>query len=129
MGNREKNGFFNKRGVAILIRESAGLKYTPLLNITAPDDNCTDIIQAQIKWNGRDIIFTSLYNPPVSSRPRDLQGFSEEYTLSACVRQGLNHIIGGDFNARSITWDSAEDVVESEEGAENKNGSGRILRH
>ena len=41
-----------------------------------------------------------------------------EYTLSACVRQGLNHIIGSDFNAHSITWDSAEDVVESEEGAE-----------
>jgi len=31
-------------GVAILIRESAGLIYIPLLNITAPDDNCTDII-------------------------------------------------------------------------------------
>jgi len=65
-------------GVAILIRESAGINYTPLLNITGSDDNCTDIIQAKIKWNGRNIIFTSLYNPPVSSRPRDLQGFSAE---------------------------------------------------
>jgi len=105
-------------GVAILIRESAGLIYTPIPNITAPDDKCTDIIQAKLKWNGREIVVTSIYNPPVSSRPRDLQGFSAEYTLSACIRNGSNHIIGGDFNTHSITWDSAPDVLESEEGAE-----------
>ena len=39
-------------GVAILIRESAGLNYTPLLNITAPDDNCTDIFKQ--KSNGME---------------------------------------------------------------------------
>ena len=105
-------------GVAILIRESAGLIYTPIPNITAPDDKSTDIIQANLKWNGREIIVTSIYNPPVSSRPRNLQGFSAEYTLSACIRTGSNHIIGGDFNAHSTTWDSAPDVIESEEGAE-----------
>ena len=105
-------------GVAIFIRESAGINYTPFTDLTAPDNKCTDIIQAKVKWNGRDIVVTSLYNPPVSSRPRDLQGFLAEYTLSACARQGLNHIICGKFNAHSITWDSAEDVVESEEGAE-----------
>ena len=70
------------------------------------------------KWKGWYLVVTSLYNPPVFSRPRDRQDFSAEYTLSACARQGLNHIICGDFNAHSITWDSAEDVVESEEGAE-----------
>ena len=105
-------------GVTILIRESAGINYTPLADLTAPDDKCTVIIQAKIKWNGRDFVATSLYNPPVSSRPRDRHGFSAEYTLSACARQGPNHIICGDFNAHSITWDSVKDVVESEEGAE-----------
>ena len=79
-------------------------------------DQCTDIVQAKIKWKGRDLTVTSLYNPPVSSRPRNRQGFSADYTLSACARHGTNHIIGGDFNAHSMTWDSAEDVVESEEG-------------
>ena len=97
-------------GVAILFRESAGITY-------APEDKCTDIIQVKLKWKGRELIVTSVYNPPVSSRPRDRQGFSAEYTLSACARHGTNHIIGGDFNAHSITWDSAEDVVESEEGS------------
>ena len=103
-------------GVAILIRESAGITFAPITEITAPDDQCTDIVQAKIKWKGRDLTVTSLYNPPVSSRPRNRQGFSAEYTLSACARHGTNHIIGGDFNAHSMTWDSAEDVVESEEG-------------
>ena len=54
-------------GVAILIRESAGINYTPFKDLTAPDDKCTDIIQAKIKWSGRDIVVTSLYNPPVST--------------------------------------------------------------
>ena len=80
-------------GVTILIRESAGINYTPLADLTAPDDKCTVIIQAKIKWNGRDFVATSLYNPPVSSRPRERQGFSAEYTLTACARQGLNHFI------------------------------------
>ena len=31
-------------GVAILIQESAGINYTPLTDLTAPDDKCTDII-------------------------------------------------------------------------------------
>ena len=79
--------------MAILIRESAGINYTPLTDLTAPDDKCTDIIQAKIKWNGRDFVVTSLYNPPVSSRPRERQGFLVEYTLSARARQGLNHFI------------------------------------
>ena len=58
-------------GVAIIIRESAGIKYTPLPDLTAPDDECTDIIQAKLKWTGRELVVISLYNPPVTSRPKD----------------------------------------------------------
>ena len=96
-------------GVAILIRESA--------RITNNRSYCS---RRSMHWpsTGRDLTVTSLYNPPVSSRPWNRQGFSAEYTLSACARHGTSHIIGGDFNAHSKTWDSAEDVVESEEGAQ-----------
>ena len=103
-------------GVAILLRESAGFTYAPINEATAPNDQCSDIIHAKLKWNCRELIVTSLYNPPVSSRPRGRQGFSADYTLSACARNGTNHIIGGDFNAHSMTWDLGEEVVETEEG-------------
>jgi len=104
--------------VVILIRESAGIKFTPLTDLTAPDDKCADIIQAKLNWKGHELVVTNLYNPPVSSRTKNRQGFSADYTLSACARQGANLVIGGDFNAHVVLWNLAEDVVESEEGAE-----------